>query len=471
MSCLHLFQNAERSTGAEPVPDAAVAYVATNGSYPVALTDMANGKAISAGPNNNAVLNFEPGKTYRIRFVSMSAFTKFDIAFPGHNMSIIELDGVETEPFPVDIVPVSAAQRVSVLVTALNDTSSNWPISMNMDSVMFDTVPDALAPIVNITATVVYDESAPTQDVVFYDDYPVFWDDQLTPLEVVPMAPADISYNWTISFDTYDDGFNHASLLPDQSTYVSPLVPSIITQQTMGQGALLPQVYGQQTNVFVLNYMDNIELYIYNSDSNSHPFHLHGHKFMVVAMSQDITSDDPTVNQALVEGQANPARRDTIMIPAGGSVTLRFRADNPGTWIFHCHIEWHLEAGLAVVFAEAPLESQQTTHIPQLMLDQCAAQGIPTSGNVVGLNSTTDFSGQALGPYTQYYLFGWTRKAQGAIAGCILSALIGMSVIWWYGMNPYNDWEHLDLAREKFEAKQAAGGKFGFVKGLFNRKK
>ncbi|EJU02139.1 ferroxidase [Dacryopinax primogenitus] len=465
------FLNIYNPTGAEPVPDGAIAYIAVNGSYTASLAEMGNGKTVSAGGNNNGVLNFEPGKTYRLRFVSMSAFTKFNIALPGHNMSIIELDGVETEPLPVDVVPLSAAQRVSVLVTALNDTSSNWPLSMNMDSEMFDTVPDALAPIVNITATVVYSESAPTQDMVFFDEYPTFWDNLLVPLEAEAMAPADVSYNWTIAFDTYDDGTNRASLLPDQSTYISPLVPSLFTQQTMGQGALLPRVYGQQTNVFVLNHLDNIELYIYNSDSNSHPFHLHGHKFQVVAMSQDITSDDPTVNEPLVEGQANPSRRDTIMIPAGGSVNLRFRADNPGTWMFHCHIEWHLEAGLAVIFAEAPLVSQQTIQIPQYLSDQCAMQGIPPSGNVVGKNSTTDFSGQALGPYTQYYLFGWTTKAKGAMAGCILSALIGMACVVWYAMNPFHDFEHDQMAQEKYDAQQASGGKFGVIKNLVHRTK
>ena len=34
-------------------------------------------------------------------------------------------------------------------------------------------------------------------------------------------------------------------------------------------------------------------------------------------------------------------------------VTIRFTTDNPGPWFFHCHIDWHLAGGLAVVFAEA----------------------------------------------------------------------------------------------------------------------
>lgn len=73
-------------------------------------------------------------------------------------------------------------------------------------------------------------------------------------------------------------------------------------------------------------------------------------------------------------------RRDTVVVPAGGAYNVRFVADNPGTWIFHCHIEWHLEAGLAVVFVEAPDEAQQILTIPQVMKDQCATLGIPYTG-------------------------------------------------------------------------------------------
>ena len=63
---------------------------------------------------------------------------------------------------------------------------------------------------------------------------------------------------------------------------------------------------------------------------------MHGHKVQIVGRSTDYTSDDPTLNPPIVEGQANPMRRDTIQIPSGESVTLRVVADNPGVWFLHC---------------------------------------------------------------------------------------------------------------------------------------
>lgn len=41
--------------------------------------------------------------------------------------------------------------------------------------------------------------------------------------------------------------------------------------------------------------------------------------------------------------------RDTVYIPRRGHAVLRFRADNPGVWLFHCHILWHLGSGMGLL--------------------------------------------------------------------------------------------------------------------------
>lgn len=40
------------------------------------------------------------------------------------------------------------------------------------------------------------------------------------------------------------------------------------------------------------------------------------------------------------------------MLPAGGWLVLAFETDNPGAWLMHCHIAWHVSEGLAVQFLE-----------------------------------------------------------------------------------------------------------------------
>lgn len=43
------------------------------------------------------------------------------------------------------------------------------------------------------------------------------------------------------------------------------------------------------------------------------------------------------------------ALRDTVNIPSRGYAVLRFRADNPGIWLFHCHVLWHHATGMAML--------------------------------------------------------------------------------------------------------------------------
>ncbi len=47
-----------------------------------------------------------------------------------------------------------------------------------------------------------------------------------------------------------------------------------------------------------------------------------------------------------------PMRRDTVLLQPNGNLVLRFRSDNPGVWMFHCHIEWHLAQGLIMTLVE-----------------------------------------------------------------------------------------------------------------------
>ena len=59
-----------------------------------------------------------------------------------------------------------------------------------------------------------------------------------------------------------------------------------------------------------------------------------------------------------------------------------------------------MSSGLAAVFIEAPEKMQeQNTSVPQVLLDHCQYWDMPTSGNVVGKMSLTDFKGQPWGPF------------------------------------------------------------------------
>ncbi len=86
-------------------------------------------------------------------------------------------------------------------------------------------------------------------------------------------------------------------------------------------------------------------------------------------------------------------RRDTISVNANSYVVTRFQADNPGVWLFHCHIEWHVVMGLSATIIEAP-EELRGLCVPQGHQTMCDLQNIPTSGNAAGnTRNLTDLTG------------------------------------------------------------------------------
>ncbi|HEX5634858.1 MAG TPA: multicopper oxidase family protein [Gemmatimonadales bacterium] len=61
-----------------------------------------------------------------------------------------------------------------------------------------------------------------------------------------------------------------------------------------------------------------------------HPIHLHGQRFLVLAVNG--------------RRNENPVWKDTVLVPAGGSIDLLADMSNPGTWMLHCHIAEHLQS-------------------------------------------------------------------------------------------------------------------------------
>ncbi|RXG70035.1 Laccase-6, partial [Armadillidium vulgare] len=89
----------------------------------------------------------------------------------------------------------------------------------------------------------------------------------------------------------------------------------------------------------------------------NHPFHLHGHAFAVLGMER-IGVHSTTLkavqnlekSKKLMRNFKNPPIKDSVTVPDGGYTVIRFIANNPGYWLFHCHLTFHLETGMAVVF-------------------------------------------------------------------------------------------------------------------------
>jgi iron transport multicopper oxidase len=77
-----------------------------------------------------------------------------------------------------------------------------------------------------------------------------------------------------------------------------------------------------------------------------------------------------------------PAKRDGYVVPANGYFVIRFKADNPGVWFYHCHIDLHLVGGMAATIVEAPEALQISISAAGASL--CSAGDYKSSGNCNG---------------------------------------------------------------------------------------
>jgi iron transport multicopper oxidase len=266
--------------------------------------------------------------------------------------------------------------------------------------------------------------------------------------------------------DNLGDGANYAFF--NDITYVRPKVPSLYTALTTNDYASNSIVYGVFTNSFVLAYNQVVELVVNNHDPGKHPFHLHGHNFQAVVRADDDggdyspenffggADDNGTFNFSNMTMPAVPMRRDTFLVRPNSHIVLRFRSDNPGVWLFHCHIEWHVDSGLIATIVEAPLVLQRRLKVPQDHYAACAASSppVPTAGNAAArMEDLLNLEGATVAPPP--LPTGFTTRGIIALIFSVFAAILGMVAVAWYGMAELSV---IELERAKRGIAQADDG-------------
>jgi iron transport multicopper oxidase len=249
-------------------------------------------------------------------------------------MTIIEADGITTNPLTVDSLQIFAAQRYSFVLTT-NQAVGNYWIRANPNVGNTGFANGLNSAILRYAGALKVD---PTTSQTGGANPLV--ETNLSPLDNsgVPGAPvqggADVDQNFNIVLNTTEFRFevNGVSFTP-------PSVPVLLQ---ILSGARTAQELLPEGSVYILPKNKSIEVSLPGGSAGGpHPIHLHGQHFNVVRSAGNSSYN-----------YVNPVIRDVVSIGAAGdNVTFRFTTDNPGPWILHCHINWHLNLGLAIVFA------------------------------------------------------------------------------------------------------------------------
>jgi len=259
----------------------------TDVTYPLYLI---NGRP----PTDPAVYTVKPGDRIRIRLVNAASDTPFRVALGGSRLTVVAADGYPVKPVTVDTLLLAMGERYDVLVTV--PRSGVFPLVAAVEG---KAQKEALAVLRAGAGPLPSPQIRPTQltgRLLRYADL------HATAADALPAGKPDRTYT--------------VALTGNMRSYRWDAKPT-----TTG-GVTLPVRTGQR-----------IRLVLDNRTMMWHPIHLHGHTFQVDT------------------GSAPGPRKDTVIVPPMGRVSIDVIADNPGQWMLHCHNIYHAEAGMLTVFS------------------------------------------------------------------------------------------------------------------------
>ncbi|KAK2606153.1 hypothetical protein QQS21_003436 [Conoideocrella luteorostrata] len=347
----------------EPVPDNPL----LNGRGMRSCDDFTGWRCDSSN-TSNPIFDLTAGQRHRLRFINVGAFAEFQIQIDEHPFYITEVDGTDVHPEPFHRLNILPAQRYSIVVETNVTTQDAYWLRARMVSRCFTTKNKRLqAEIRGIVRYISPESRALTEDPKSKD-----WSEaaevicrdlntsSLHPVQHITPPSADhfmiLRANFQIGDWALARGFFNESTWHPNATHPSLhryLSASRDVTSLDTPVAINDKVFNRD-HEFVLQTkgVRTVDISINNFDDGAHPFHLHGHKFFLMAQAQSgYPPTAATFENYLAEHGGvpeNPLRRDTVTVEAYSWAIIRVVLDNPGLWTFHCHNMWHAESGMVM---------------------------------------------------------------------------------------------------------------------------
>ncbi|XP_022746355.1 laccase-17-like [Durio zibethinus] len=339
-------------------------------------------------------LKVKPGKTYLLRLINAALNDELFFSIANHTLTVVEADAIYVKPFKTQIALISPGQTTNVLLRAKSKVPST---TFAMSARPYATGPAAFD---NTTTTGIleYEKSSSASNSTIKKlpllkaALPKFNDSTFAMKfnkKIRSLASAKFPANvpkkvdrrffFTVGLGTLPCPQNQACQGPNNTKLaasvnnVSFVQPNIALLQAhffnKAKGVFTSDfpanplikfnytgtpprniMVKNDTKVVVLPFNTSVELVMQDTSiigAESHPLHLHGFNFFMVG--QGIGNFNPN-NDPAKFNLVDPAERNTVGVPSGGWVAIRFLADNPGVWFMHCHLEVHTSWGLKMAW-------------------------------------------------------------------------------------------------------------------------
>ncbi|KAH7560940.1 hypothetical protein JRO89_XS10G0143500 [Xanthoceras sorbifolium] len=318
-------------------------------------------------------LKVKPGKTYLLRLINAALNDELFFSIANHTLKVVEVDAVYVKPFETETLLITPGQTTNVLL----NTKSHYPSArFLMTARPYVT---GLGTFDNSTVAGILEYEKPPHSRVSTGKLRLF-KPVLPPLNDTSFAtnftnklrslasakfPANVPQNvdkrffFTVGLGTSPCQSNQTCQGPNGTMFqasvnnISFVMPTTALLQSHYSGKsngvyspyfpIYPKIQfnytgtppnntmvSNGTKLVVLPFNSSVELIMQDTSilgAESHPLHLHGFNFFVVG--QGFGNFDPNKDPAKFN-LVDPVERNTVGVPSGGWVAIRFLADNPG---------------------------------------------------------------------------------------------------------------------------------------------
>ncbi len=304
-----------------------------------------------ASPAGNWTGLFRPGEKIRLRFINGSSMSIFDVRIPGLKMTVVAADGQDVEPVSIDEFRIAVAETYDVIVEPQEDRAYTL-FAQSIDRTGY--ARGTLAPRPSMQAEV------PKVD------------------RIVQLGMADMMGAMAMSGSGDHDGMAMGNV-PAVHHARTEYGPGVDMHVDMPRSNLDDPGNGLRNNGRrVLTYADlhtvggsidarepgreielhltgNMERYMWSFDgvkfSDAAPVHFRQGERLRIVLVNDTMMNHPIHLHGMWSELENPdghfqVRKHTINVQPAQRITYAVTADAAGRWAYHCHMLYHMEAGM-----------------------------------------------------------------------------------------------------------------------------